>query len=214
MTLDYKGNLGIGKTVAEYPLDVAGIATFSDDVFVKSTLDVGASLTVGGNLQVDGVFNYPLPSVISGSNLNNSTGISTFLNIQVSETISGVSTIGIGTANIAKNVAIDAPFGTAIFNKVGVGTTGPTSQLEVDGAGHIKKFFAVGNQGPGCAVDFSNAGRGNLLTPQQNKMFMIPPKVTTTERGNLTDLQAGAIIYNTSTNKLQVYNGSSWANLH
>ena len=214
MTLDYKGNLGIGKTVAEYPLDVAGIATFSDNVFVKSTLDVGASLTVGGNLQVDGVFNYPLPSVISGSNLNNSTGISTFLNIQVSETISGVSTIGIGTANIAKNVAIDAPFGTAIFNKVGIGTTGPVAQLEVDGATHIKKFFAVGNQGASAAVDFSTAGRGDLLSPQQNKMFMIPPKVNTTERGNLTDLQAGAIIYNTSTNKLQVYNGSSWANLH
>jgi len=79
---------------------------------------------------------------------------------------------------------------------------------------HIKKFFAVGSQGASAAVDFSNAGRGDLLVPQQNKMFMIPPKVTSTERGNLTDLQAGAIIYNTSTNKLQVYNGSSWANLH
>ena len=41
-------------------------------------------------------------------------------------------------------------------------------------------------------------------------MYMIPPKVTTAERGNLAGVVAGALIYNTSTNKLQVYNGSAW----
>ena len=39
---------------------------------------------------------------------------------------------------------------------------------------------------------------------------MVPPKVTNTERGNLTGLVSGAMIYNTSINKLQVYNGSAW----
>ena len=42
---------------------------------------------------------------------------------------------------------------------------------------------------------------------------MVPPKVTTTERNNLAGLVAGAMIYNTSTNNIQFYNGSSWSNL-
>ena len=53
------------------------------------------------------------------------------------------------------------------------------------------------------AADFKNAG---AIT----KRFMVPPKVSTTQRGNLTGLVAGAMIYNTSDNKLQVYTGSSW----
>ena len=48
--------------------------------------------------------------------------------------------------------------------------------------------------------------------------YMIPPRVTTTQRNALTDIgggslgsdEAGAVIYNTTTNKLQVWNGSSW----
>ena len=60
----------------------------------------------------------------------------------------------------------------------------------------------------GGAVDFASAG------PSAVNRFMIPPKITTTQRGNLTGVVSGAIIYNTSTNKLQVFNGSSWVNLH
>ena len=45
---------------------------------------------------------------------------------------------------------------------------------------------------------------------------MLPPKITTSDRNNIPsgNLQAGALIYNTSTNKVQVYNGSSWVDLH
>ena len=39
---------------------------------------------------------------------------------------------------------------------------------------------------------------------------MVPPKVSNTQRGNLTGLVSGAMIYNTNLNKLQVYNGSGW----
>ena len=39
---------------------------------------------------------------------------------------------------------------------------------------------------------------------------MIPPKVSSTQRGNLVGVIAGAMIYNTSTNRLQFYDGSGW----
>ena len=40
-----------------------------------------------------------------------------------------------------------------------------------------------------------------------------PPVVTSTQRNAMTNLTKGAIIYNSSSNKLQHYNGSSWANV-
>ena len=42
----------------------------------------------------------------------------------------------------------------------------------------------------------------------------VAPPYTTTERDALSSVTAGSIIYNTTTNKLQVYNGSSWIDLH
>jgi len=43
--------------------------------------------------------------------------------------------------------------------------------------------------------------------------FMLPPKISTDERAGLTTV-SGATIYNTTTNKLQVYTGTAWENLH
>jgi len=43
--------------------------------------------------------------------------------------------------------------------------------------------------------------------------FTVPVGVknyTTTERDALTSLSAGELIYNSTTSKLEVYNGSSW----
>ena len=102
MSLDYTGKLGVNKPDPEYPLDVSGIGTFSSDVYVRNSLDVGVLLTVGGNatvagtlgvtssvtvggdLNVTGVFNYPsdvpadrLPDQIDVR--INSAGVSTFL---------------------------------------------------------------------------------------------------------------------------------------
>ena len=57
--------------------------------------------------------------------------------------------------------------------------------------------------GSKIAPDFSSVG---AVTAR----FMIPPKVTTTQRNSLSSLVSGAFIYNTSLNKLQVYNGSAW----
>ena len=186
MTLDYKGNLGINK-IPEYPLDVAGIATFADNVYVKSNLDVQGDTVIDGNLTVSGTTQFSLPDLIS-SNINSNSGISTFLNIHVEQIISGVTTIGIGTdlENIGPNIDLDCPFGTAVFNKVGIGSTQPMAQLDVAGSIQGKSFFGVG-ESLACAVDFSSAGK-NLGGALGNKSFMVPPRVTNTERNNLINI--------------------------
>ena len=249
MSLDYTGKLAIGKASADYPLDVVGVATFGNNVFVKNDLEVNSTLTtkgsatiggtlgitsnttIGGNLNVTGSFNYPSPVPVNQlpdlilSNIFTTTGVSSIRGgvdlgaIQIgggNGVISGVSTIGILTAaeNIPLAMGVYAPTAKAVFNRLGVGNTDPQNALDVSGTIQATQYLGVGNLGVGAAVDFSNAGRGITEPSLQNRMFMLPPKLTTTERGNLAGLAAGAIIYNTTTNKLQVYNGSSWANLH
>ena len=61
----------------------------------------------------------------------------------------------------------------------------------------------AGIAGSKITPDFSSVG---AVTAR----FMVPPKVTTTQRNNLSSLVSGAFIYNTSLNKLQIYNGSAW----
>ena len=57
--------------------------------------------------------------------------------------------------------------------------------------------------GSKIAPDFSSSG---VATAR----FMVAPKVTTGDRNNLLNVISGSVVYNTSLNKLQVYNGSAW----
>ena len=61
-------------------------------------------------------------------------------------------------------MGIDAPNAVVNFQQVGIGSTQPSSTLDVGGSGHIKQFFGVGNVEPGAAVDFSSAGRAVSYT--------------------------------------------------
>ena len=65
-------------------------------------------------------------------------------------------------------------------------------------------FTFVVNREQSKAVDFSNAG---LST---NRM-MVPPKVSST--AGLQNPVQGALVFNTTANKLQFYNGTSWVNV-
>jgi len=68
---------------------------------------------------------------------------------------------------------------------------------------NVKISNTAGIAGSKINPDFSDV---NAIT----KRFMILPKVTTTERNNLTGLESGVFIYNETLNKLQMYNGSAW----
>ena len=195
MTLTYDGKLGINKPNPETALDVVGVSTFTGNV------------KVAGNLEVTGTLSAPatIPDIINGSNINATSGISTFNHIDVAN-ITKTSKVAIGTAFENVVADIDAQASTALFNKVGIGSTMFYNDLQVDGNASIKRL-GVGTDGVRCAVDFQDAGEGGTSS------YMLPPKVTTTIRDTLPNMP-GALIYNESVNKLQVYNGTSWVDLH
>ena len=215
MTLTYDGKLGIGKTNAAVALDVVGVTTVSTHSFVGGNSWVVGNQVVAGNLTVSGSNNIS----IAGKNLDVTSGHSRIKNIDVTgnatvvgfTTFSGNVSVG-GTFDVGGLHHIDAAGNVAI-------TTNTFSNPESVGldARHTKiiaRGIGVGRTTLTAAVDFSNAGRNNydVVTPasEVNRMYMIPPKVTNGERGSLAGVVAGALIYNTSSNKLQVYNGSAW----
>ena len=160
------------------------------------------------------------------------TGHSLVKNLDINN---GLKVIGLttitGNVSIGASLTVGEDYGHTTFesrkfglnvdrnNKVAIGTDRPfgssvVNDLDVRHGSAIFAGVGVGKTQATAAVDFANAGRSHndvvLKTSEQNRMYMYPPKVTTTERGNLVGVTAGAMVYNTSVNRLQVYNGSTW----
>ena len=204
------GSLGIGNTQPTKTLDVTGAGNFSGDVTVGNNLTVGGALL--GNVQ--GTLTGNVSGTLQG-NSNTTVGISTLNNLTIAGIVTAaqasITSIGIGT-----NPEINRPFrindlpAERIF-VTSTGTVGIQTSLVFDGIGinASTTTLSVGAIGVGVtilhkAADFSNAG---LST---NRMLVLP-KVNGT--GGLQDPVSGAIVYNTATNRVMFYNGSSWGNI-
>ena len=67
--------------------------------------------------------------------------------------------------------------------------------------------LSLGTKSPDSAADFRTAG-------SINNRYIIPPSLTTADRNTyITPAENGAFIFNTTTNKLEVYSGGSWTAL-
>ncbi len=203
------GSLGIGNTDPIHPLHVSGIATITSNLNVGGQVKVNNSIisntgnlvlttgsidAYGGTIKVDTVtaasigstdINVSGVSTFTGAvTFNTEVGIGTDLTVDHDLLVSGISTF---TGN--------STFGN--INATGVSTSGVV---------HAKNFLTVGGTTPiqtGGAIQFGSAG---VTTTR----YMVLPTVTTTQRNALVDKVAGALVYNSSTNKLNFWTGSAW----
>jgi len=216
----------------------AGGTWASDSVGVHTTRNVGIATTarsdyalyvegdgyVTGNWNVTGDIVY---DEVSGRNLNIS-GIAT-----LSSAASGVGTVHIGTGSTAMIVDGDAritgilTIGTASITldpnaktltgleelKIGSGSTAITIKKsettgEIEFADESGKETSVGI---GTTVSINTTGiiTASSMVVSGTTGAFYPPVLNTTQRDALTVTQ-GAMIFNTSTSKIEFYDGSSW----
>ena len=231
MTLTSDGTLGIGVTVPVNTLHVVGTSTVTSNAFVGNNLTVKGNTTITGNITVDGSYDL-VDSDLTGLNLNVTTGHSLVQNLDINN---GLKVVGLTTlmenVSIGASLTVGEDYGHTTFenrkfglnvdrnNNVAIGTdrTYESSTINTLDVRHGKAVFnaiGVGTTSLRAAVDFSDVGRNHADVIQAPSVagrgYMYPPKGSNADRGNFTGLTAGALFYNTSTNKLQVYNGSAW----
>ena len=203
------GSLGIGITTPDSALHVLGQAKISGNVVLGGDLDVtgNAALNVIGQVTGD----------LTG-NVNATTGVSTFKRLDLDTTSYyefgelSASGVGIGTTmgnfKLVVNQDADKKLTVSDSGKVGIKTDETFgNDLYVSGSIASNKSVAIGSTQATSAVDFKDAGQG-LTGVNANRMYMLPPQVNTSQRAALQGVVSGAVIYNTSLNKLQVYVGS------
>ena len=191
---------------------ISGESTFGDDATFNQALTVNGTLnattisaditgTLNGNVNAtSGISTFNKVKTTSSNNNFNGIGIKTDNNsnlpfefygpsgsLSTRIIISNDGVIGLGTDILHDTIDIVADTKKATFAAVGVGTTTPTS-----------------------AVDMRYAGQ-NETGASANRNYMYPPQVATvSDRNSLAGVTAGAVVYVMDINKLQVYNGSGW----
>jgi hypothetical protein len=151
-SLTYDGNFGIGITNPTSNLHVVGTST------VTGNANFGSNVTISGNLTAGTI---TLPSLITNTNIINSSGVSTFFDLNVTQNLTATN-IGIGTTfpisdldargqialigslgintSTAKSV-LDVS-GVALFESIGIGTTNPAN-IEYEGISIIDRTVGV-----------------------------------------------------------------------
>ena len=153
----------------------------------------------------------------------------TAIDAQTGNTLLG--NVGLGTTGVSQRLNVA---GGAWFSNLGLGTVTPTSdhptlplQFDTTVYGHAVGFntstvtffngssvriedtggVGVGTTSLRSAVDFGDAGTGFA-----NGAFrhLILPRVSTAERANIAAPVGGSLIYNTTENRLEFYDGSEW----
>ena len=208
MTLTNGGRLGIGITQPINDLHVVGVSTITNNSFVGNDLSVAGDVTVVGGLTVGSFSVSTLSADVTGNltgNVNAASGLSTFTNAKIT------SSLGIGTDAPATGIALNSGVNNVFVSGggyIGIKTTSDTFL----GINALNTRTIVGSVGAGTtllksSIDFSDAGKVGIITTNR---FMIPPKLTAVERSAIAAVQAGAFVYNTDNNRLEVYNGSAW----
>ena len=236
------GSVGIAKTLPEAQLDVVGTGKFSGAVTISNDLTVTGDCSVGGSASFD-LTGDLTGSVLGTVGVNTSfintlvtAGVSTFYRLEIPITRGG---IGVGTTTNENLLCCNNTQSDRVFidqnGAIGIGTdliigTGDASTNSSDLGVFLNKdvrttkAISVGGTAR-CAVDFSDAVNcsnegGGVPYLRAEFGYMIPPRVTTVQRNAFKDKRSlsttlldGSLIYNTNTERLEMYKGGGWCGI-
>jgi len=107
---------------------------------------------------------------------------------------SGDFVFGRGSTAVSGGGADDLGIRTNSGNML-FATGGVTERMRIDSTGNV----GIGTTNPSAKLDITSTTGGFL-----------PPRMTTTQRNAISSPATGLVIYNTTDNVLNFYNGTSW----
>lgn len=104
----------------------------------------------------------------------------------------------------SRSVRINGGSGNGLTLEVG-GTLEATSSSYLRGGVYgFNGFFAGMNSGENASA---------IIQADSTTKGFLPPRMTTTQKNNISSPASGLVVYDTTTNKLCCYNGSTWNDL-
>ena len=240
MRLTNDGKLGIAITNPSHQLHVVGTSTVTGNTFIGGNLSIGGTFTgrlaLGQTLEAN-IFTTSGVSTFGQLNVSGPLGFGSAtpaVDVDFQQATAVFGSVGVGTTNPVGKLKI---VGDAFFSSIGVNTTTIQTDpnysvggLQIAGDqiqmidSQIRFDFArtsqigVGTFGDTLSgvVDLSRAG--NSFSP-----WVFIPQMSTTTRNtkttatgqNSTGIGTGAIIYNTTTERIEIYlpDGDTTANV-
>jgi len=215
-SITVSGNLDVsGDTVLSGSLGVSGDTTLSaqlgvsGNAYVSGNLEVSTNLNVSGNLEVSTV-NVSGDTKVSGTiytdrlDVSCDAMVSGNLAVSTNLTVSGDTRVSGTTYTDRLDVSCDAMVSGNLGVSTNLTVSGDSSvsgNSFITGNTHIVGTAAIGATGPVADA---------ILDVNSTTKTFVPPRMTTTQRNAISAPATGSVIYNTSTNRLNLYNGSSW----
>ena len=241
LSLTHEGKVGVGKTNPDFNLEVVGTSTVTSNLGVGGNVDVAGDINLTGSITLPAIVDGSNININSGiSTFNNVAfgGTTGHDGTVFAETATGFyNAIGVQTMTVPDTFNMRV-VGKSQFDFIGIGTTASPdnffnqSSVTTSGSLHIynasvglnscsvqfdqgdiaimpNATVGIGSTMPKSAVDFKLAGSIGLNTVGR---FLIPPTVNADEKVGLQTI-AGGIVYDSTLNKLQCFNGTTWNNL-
>ena len=240
LSLTHEGKVGVGKTNPDFNLEVVGTSTITSDLGVGGNLAVDGDVTLTGSITLPPVIETNLNAATGISTFNNvsiggTVGIETSVFGQTSTAL--FNRIGIQTDTFEPLIGLRVN-ARSEFNFIGIGTTASPDHFfplaggsdglhifdkvigihsanvymqQVDVGSSTDVTVGIGTSVAAAAIDFRFAGN-KVGAANTTGRFMIPPTVNSDEKVGLAT-QPGGIVYDTTLNKLQCFNGTTWNNL-
>jgi hypothetical protein len=217
--LTVPNNAGVGGTwfsndVGVSTTRIVGINTTQakagTSLFVVGNIEATGNVNVGGTITYDDVKHVDslgISTFRSGLIVNTGTATTALL-VNGDARVTGILTIGTGSITLDPNEKKISGIDEIIIG------TGTTVRIHQDSSGEIAFSDSQGREasvGIGTTVSINTTGIITAATLKASTAFY-PPLYTTTAR-DAGSFSQGAIIFNTTSLKLEFYDGTSWQSL-
>jgi len=201
MTLTNGGKLGIGITQPIDTLHVVGTSTVTNKAYFGNDVQVVGDVTAQ-SIDVQTLTISQLTGNLIG-NVNASSGVSTFNQLRAT---SGIGINAVATTGLVINSGGNS-FVVDTSGNVGIRSESPIiTGVDALYCDTIVGSVGIGTTYPRSVADFADAGAVGIITTNR---FLVPPRITSTERSAIGTIQEGALIYNTTNDRLEVYPNST-----